>query len=109
LVFGQDPSHIFPIKIVSTETVGALRDAIKEKKKPAFDQVPADELVLWHVSILVDDHFKENLKALALEAREPLLSVKRLSGIFPAPLEEHVHVIVRPPLAGECDCLLWYR
>jgi Crinkler effector protein N-terminal domain len=47
LVHGEPRSHIFPVKIAGTESVGALKKAIKDEKKPAFDHVPADTLVLW--------------------------------------------------------------
>ena len=49
---GYDPRRIFPVKIAKNETVGTLREAIKEKKKPAFDHLTADSLDLWQVSYL---------------------------------------------------------
>ena len=39
-----DPTHIFVVKIERTESVSALQDEIKDKKRPAFDHVPADPL-----------------------------------------------------------------
>ena len=42
LVLGHDASHIFPIEIAESKTVGTLRKAIKDEKRPAFDHVPAD-------------------------------------------------------------------
>jgi hypothetical protein len=53
LVLGDDPSHIFEIKIAPTESVSALKELIKEKKSPQFDDVPADYLKLWKVSDLM--------------------------------------------------------
>jgi hypothetical protein len=51
LVLGDnDRSRVFPVEIANNKTIGALKDAIKEKKKPAFDHVPADTLDLWKVS-----------------------------------------------------------
>ena len=49
-VLGDDSQHIFAVKIAGTETVIALKDAIKEKMRPAFDHIPANTLVLWKVS-----------------------------------------------------------
>ncbi|KAF9344808.1 hypothetical protein BGX26_003865, partial [Mortierella sp. AD094] len=41
----------FSIKIPSSDTVDSLKDAIKVKKSPEFDDIAADKLALWHVSI----------------------------------------------------------
>jgi hypothetical protein len=60
-VLGDDPNRVFPIKIDSTESVGTLKKVIKDKKKPDFDQVPADALKVWKVSIPVDENFNKNL------------------------------------------------
>ena len=54
LVFGDDGNHIFSVKIAKSKIVCALREAIKSKKRPAFDHIPADALVLWKVSVLVN-------------------------------------------------------
>jgi hypothetical protein len=52
LVLGGGPGNIFAIEIASTKDVGALKEAIKDKKKHAFDSVDADSLKLWGVSCL---------------------------------------------------------
>jgi hypothetical protein len=60
-VLGEPCSNIFPVEISRTKTICALKDAIKEKKQPAFDRVPADSLLLWNASIPVDDSLQENI------------------------------------------------
>ena len=46
----DDPfDRTFPVEIPNTKTVGALKDVIKDKKKPVFDGFPADALDLWMV------------------------------------------------------------
>jgi len=50
-VKGDPLDQAFPLKIAGTETVGALKKAIKEEKKVAFEQVDADALKLWAVSV----------------------------------------------------------
>jgi Crinkler effector protein N-terminal domain len=49
-VYRRDASHVFPVEIAWATTVGALKDAIKDKRKPEFDDVAADSLDLWVVS-----------------------------------------------------------
>jgi len=41
---------VFPVEIDREKSVGALKDAIKDKKRPVFDDIPADRLDLWKVS-----------------------------------------------------------
>ena len=100
----DDPSRIFPIEIAESKTVGALRKAIKDEKRPAFDYVPADALLLWKVSIPVNRSLDENLSKLDFVDEGSLLPVKRLSGVFSdQPEEEHLHIVVRAPPPGELD------
>jgi hypothetical protein len=52
IVLGEDINRIFPVMIEATKSVAILKDEIKKKKKPEFDHVPADSLILWKVSSL---------------------------------------------------------
>jgi hypothetical protein len=106
LVLGHDASHIFPIEIAESKTVGALRKAIKDEKEHAFQHVDADNLILWKVSIPVNRSLTENLSTLDFVDEGSLLPVKRLSGVFSdQPEDEHLHIVVRVPSAGECGLL----
>jgi hypothetical protein len=80
LVLGESRSHIFTIVIADAKNVSALKDAIKEKKQPAFDHVPADTLVLWKVSFPVDESLDGNLTNFLDE--ESLSPVHGLSKVF---------------------------
>jgi hypothetical protein len=92
LVLGDDRSHIFPVKILSTESVGALKKAIKDEKKPAFDHIPADTLILWNVSVRDDEHLEENIK----ELDKALAPMDVLSEVFPTcPVQKHLHIVVK--------------
>ncbi|KAF8329975.1 uncharacterized protein EI90DRAFT_3061127 [Cantharellus anzutake] len=74
LIYEDDASHIFPVKIASTESV--------------------DTLTLWKVSILVDDSLKENVKK--VEEEEMLSPVRRLSHIFFHPPQDgYLHIVVQ--------------
>jgi len=52
IVQGDETTHVFPVKIAGTESMGALKDYIKDKNKHAFEQVDAKTLNLWKVSAL---------------------------------------------------------
>jgi len=43
--------QIFPVEIGHNRTWGSVKDMIKEKKKPAFDDIAADTLDLWKVRL----------------------------------------------------------
>ncbi|KAF8922800.1 hypothetical protein BGZ58_003772, partial [Dissophora ornata] len=49
----------FPVKISLEDTVGDLKDAIKTKITPRFDDIPALELVLGQVLIPILDEEEE--------------------------------------------------
>ena len=49
-VLSDDPSLVFTVEIARTKNISAIRKAIKDERKPAFDHVPADTLNLWKVS-----------------------------------------------------------
>ncbi|KAF9962758.1 hypothetical protein BGZ65_008103 [Modicella reniformis] len=51
LVDGEPTSRAFPVKIAAAKTVGQLKEAIRAEKSPEFDDIAADRLTLWKVSI----------------------------------------------------------
>jgi Crinkler effector protein N-terminal domain len=104
LVLGDDPTHTFQVEIEETKTVAALKDAIKNKNKPAFDCLTAHSLVLWKVSIAVDDSLNENLHDLDLGGEKPLPPLDELSEVFSDSLaRKHLHILVQPPLTSEWE------
>jgi hypothetical protein len=104
LVLGDDPCHIFPIKINTTESVGTLKEAIKDKKRHAFQHVDADTLVLWKVSVPNVQTPTGNPANFDLPDERSLLSATdRLSKVFSGgPKEGHIHIVVNSPMSGEC-------
>ena len=101
-IHGDDPHHVFPVTIASTESVGALKDAIKHKKQVALEHVDADALKLWKVSIPVNDGFKENARKVELRDEEVLSPVGRLSKVFfGQPEDGNLHIIVHLPSTSE--------
>src|ERR1044072_7001835 len=98
LVKGNKTANAFAVEIDSGKLVSHLKDAIKAKKSPVFDNFPADELKLWKKEIPDDqDHLLSNL---TLNDGDELLATKKISKYFPdSPPEEHIHVLVSPPEA----------
>ncbi|KAF9344422.1 hypothetical protein BGX26_004390, partial [Mortierella sp. AD094] len=85
---------------LETCSVSALKKLIKAEKTPKFDDIAADELTLWRVSIPVTED-DEDVPVLLepLIDKKKLLPTKRLSIFFPeGASEDTVHMIVqRPP------------
>lgn len=93
----------FPVEIESAKTVGQLKDAIKEKKSPEFDDIAADKLTLWRVSITLGP----------LKDRKPIIlsKVESATELDPGndisddfeetPPKKTIHVIVQRPLQGK--------
>ena len=104
-VRGDNYSNTFIVNINEDETVADLRKAIKEKKRPQFDDVPADSLSLWKASVLIDRDLKESVEALNLVEGDSLCVYETLSDIFSSGLEKRcVHIIINRPLSGEFVC-----
>jgi Crinkler effector protein N-terminal domain len=108
---GDDPLLAFPIKIAKSETVGGLKKAIKNEmmsdaaahtlylwKVSKILHVNIDDLMLWKVSILVDNSFNDTISQLKFEDGQPLSPMAKLSKVFAdAPEEGHLHIAVRVP------------
>ena len=103
LVHGDDTSHLFPVKIEAKESIGNLKKEIWKEKKPIFDHIPADQLVLWKVSFPDDDNLQQTLDTFSPIIRDALQrSSSRLSRVFPTPPEdEHLHILIQRPPTGE--------
>jgi len=100
IVVGDTPDHIFPVKIASTECIGALKDAIKEKRTKFFEQVDATSLRISKVSLPIDENFRSDIEAFC-SGKELQHPTTRISKVFSDLLDEEVHVLVRAP--GACE------
>ncbi|KAK3806217.1 MAG: LOW QUALITY PROTEIN: hypothetical protein J3R72DRAFT_481266 [Linnemannia gamsii] len=87
----------FSVDIDASKTVDHLKDAIKTKKAPRFDDVAADELTLWRVLIPLVP--KKDRKDISLSDKGELDETDDLSEVFPDKLpKKTIHIIVqRPP------------
>ncbi|KAF9431634.1 hypothetical protein BGZ76_011904 [Entomortierella beljakovae] len=103
-------STVFPIELLASDTIGALKKAIKEERRPLLDKIPADKLTLWHVSVPLspegyitinwltdlfqsDEHKNKNPERLKNPARQ-------ISKVFSTtPPKNTLHIIIQRPLA----------
>ncbi|KAG0247450.1 hypothetical protein BGZ95_008667, partial [Linnemannia exigua] len=100
LVDGEATSNAFPVDIEPNKTAAHLRDLIKTKKTPRFDDVTADELTLWRVSHPVIAANKHNPVLLsAIDDPIELDPTDDIADVFAeAPPKKTIHIIVqRPP------------
>ncbi|KAG2039316.1 hypothetical protein BDR03DRAFT_259861 [Suillus americanus] len=95
IVWGDDPHRTFAVNIAQTQTVGDLKDLIKDKTKRQFDLVDAKSLELWKVDLPVDVTIERNL---ALDPTKSLSPVDEMVEIFPnAPPRKRLHIIIQYP------------
>ncbi|KAF9302797.1 hypothetical protein BGZ74_004839 [Mortierella antarctica] len=121
LVEGEAKSNAFSIEISSDRTVDDLKNLIKAKKKPEFDDIAADKLTLSSVLIPNPRHVDKTPVMLetVMGDKEVLISTDDISDVFAdQPPKKTIHIIVQRPSAapkrdreedeGECFALsLW--
>ncbi|KAF9321514.1 hypothetical protein BG006_002609 [Podila minutissima] len=96
LVDGEAASNAFPVDIMPSKTIGDLKDLIKTKKAPRFDDVAADELTLWHVSVPDDDDDDLPISLGSVPEKKKLKATSKLSQVFIGELpDDTIHVIVQ--------------
>ncbi|KAF9972814.1 hypothetical protein BGZ73_003998 [Actinomortierella ambigua] len=89
----------FPLDIETTKTIGDLKKLIKAEKSPRVDDVAADELTFWKVSIPVVP--KKERKEILLDdvvSKEELDETDDLSDVFTeTPPKKTIHIIIQRP------------
>src|SRR6266545_4865712 len=60
-VIHMPTDQIFLVKVNHNDVWGTVKDAIKEKKKPEFDDIAADTLKLWKVRHCAISHIVAQL------------------------------------------------
>ncbi|KAG0360734.1 hypothetical protein BGZ54_009410 [Gamsiella multidivaricata] len=76
-------SNAFPVKILSTETVDSLKGLIKANKTPEFDNVAADKLMVWRVSVpVVAANIRNAVFLNEIDYKTELVPKTRLSKVF---------------------------
>ncbi|KAG0053457.1 hypothetical protein BGZ83_001062 [Gryganskiella cystojenkinii] len=94
----------FPVKIEPTETIGELKDAVKTALSRHFNDIDANELILWNFSI-PDDGLTVQLNSLRKSNDEQLKGTSTLRDVFgPEKNNKTIRVIVeRPPPVLETE------
>ncbi|KAG0351305.1 hypothetical protein BGZ54_003326, partial [Gamsiella multidivaricata] len=83
LVDGESTANVFLVKATSISTIAELKDLIKAKKTPRFDDIAADELAIWRVSIpIVAAEMREPVIFDSLDSKEELGPAMDLSEVF---------------------------
>ena len=96
-IVGDQASQIFPVKIPNTESIGTLKEAIKDKNQQVFHGINAHTLALWKDSIPVDCDLQERLANLDFTNESQLSSMDDLLNVFPVlPPCKHLHIIIKP-------------
>ncbi|KAG0326702.1 hypothetical protein BG004_002913 [Podila humilis] len=81
LVEGESTS--FSVEIELTETISRLKDLIKTKQSPKFDDIDTNKLKLWRVSIPVGQNKEHKAISLAeVPSKEELWVVDIVSDVF---------------------------
>ncbi|KAF9557892.1 hypothetical protein EC968_007406 [Mortierella alpina] len=104
LVEGETLSRAFSIKIQPDDTVDDLKELIKAKQAPAFDDITSNSLTLWKVSvpIAVDKHKMILLDS--LELKDELDPRDDISAAFSAePPKKSDLVLVQRPSPPSSD------
>ncbi|ORZ18248.1 hypothetical protein BCR41DRAFT_385931, partial [Lobosporangium transversale] len=96
---GESLYNAFSIELPSNLTVNALRDELKKKKAPEFDNVAANTLALWQVSIPIFQDADDTPIVLDnVPSKKRLLPTSTLSEAFGKEASgETIRVLVQPP------------
>jgi hypothetical protein len=101
------PRSTVTVKIPGRETIYTLKETIKDKKKHAFKDVDAADLILWKVSINSHNLQETELFPNEEEALESGSSFQWLTTIFcPPPVPGHLHVIVKVTQLLSLSCFI---
>lgn len=94
----------FSIDVSPDDTVGNLKDLIKNKTKQ-FGDIAAKELILWKVLIPVDnDKNPPIVKLDNLEDKKKLIPTTMLSYLYPTyPPESSIHIVIHRPPPGKLN------
>jgi Crinkler effector protein N-terminal domain len=79
-ILGDHYEHVFTVEISRNKNVNRLKDAIKVENHPSLNDIDADTLILYKVSIEHTPQLAEHVAA--LELNEDLPPLYKLSEVF---------------------------
>ena len=86
----------FSVNVRRDQSVYDLKETIMSKKRNAFKEIDADNLVLWRMD--VKSKQKKNFQESRLHDQVPLDDVGEIGVHFNGnPLEQHIHIVIKPP------------
>ncbi|KAF9924655.1 hypothetical protein BGZ67_009152, partial [Mortierella alpina] len=100
LVDGEATSNAFSVKVSPNDTVDNLKELIKNKKAPEFDDIATDKLTLWRIAHSVVAANKHQPVLLnVIDSQTELDPTDDISEVFEQqPPKKTIHIIVqRPP------------
>jgi hypothetical protein len=99
-ILGSHNNHVFSVEISRNKDVNHHKKAIKVENHHSLNNIDADTLILYKVSIEHTPQLAEHVTA--LELNEDLPPLYKLSEVFANGLScNHVHVVVENP-SGAC-------
>jgi len=103
LVNGDNPvDRAFSVNVSNSNTVDELKELIKAKKQPEFDDIAADKLTLWRVNISQDELPELDADADPETLGEKLSPLSEIAEAFPDGVKKkHIHIIVVRPVVKE--------
>lgn len=106
LISGELVSSAFSVKVNPTATVDELKDAIVSKKPNAFEQIDANNSVLWRATIPVGEEGVITLDN--LDNKTKLGNPRTcLSMLFPITLDDTIYIVVERPQGMFCLAGFW--
>ncbi|KAF9242002.1 hypothetical protein BU15DRAFT_21037, partial [Melanogaster broomeanus] len=96
-VRGQSTNRIFPVKISSTMTVGALKKVIKNEDPVVFRDISAFALALYKVSLANNGDLQKTLEHWTFDHAELLDPMDSLSSVFSDVPPRHLHIVIEIP------------
>lgn len=107
LVDEEPTSNAFTLSMSATATVGGLKKVVKAEKALDFEDVDANDLAVWRVSIPVtDDDDEVPISLSSFGEKNKLGPATRNSKVFSEDFpEETIHIIVQRPPPGRAPVL----
>ena len=86
----------FSVNVRRDQSVYDLKETIMSKKRNAFKEIDADNLVLWRMDVKSKE--KKNFQESGLHGQVPLDDVEEIGVHFNGnPPKEYIHIIIKVP------------